>query len=175
MKYSSLFFLFFILTVACSSDPSQSAFPKRIPVDNRVEHQVDEATILAAQIEKTVQGAAEIERKRTDGSLSNYVTRDGRAEFVAESTTYYKEEDKVTPLKTTIIYLTGGSANVYWLADKVVLLHKDDYQYLFKNSVLVATLKEGTPTEVDENDKEAAKKTLTIAQQIILSPIPTNE
>lgn len=175
MKYSSLFFLFFILTIACSSDPSQSAYPKTIPIDNRAEHQVDEAAVLSAQIKKSVQTAAEIERKRTDGSLSNYVTRDGKAEFVAESTTYYQEEGKVTPLKTTIIYLTGDSANVYWLADKVVLLHKDDYQYLFKNTVLIATLKEGTPTEVDENDQESAKKALTIAQQIILSPIPINE
>jgi len=175
MKYNSLFFLFFILTIACSSDPSQSAFPKNIPVDNRPEHQVDQATILAAQVKKSVQTAAEIEAQRNDGSLSYYVTRDGLAAFVAESTTYYKEEGKVTPLKTDIIYLTGNSANVYWLADKFVLLKKDNYQYLFKNSVLIASLKEGTLTEVEESDREEATKTLGIAQQIISAPIPTNE
>lgn len=175
MKYSSLFFLFFILTIACSSDPSQSAFPKKIPVDNRAEHQVDEATVLNAQIKKSIQTAEDIENQRNDGSLSNYVTRDGVAAFVAESTTYYKEEDKVTPLKTTIIYLTGGSANVYWLADKFVLLKKDDYEYLFKTGVLIASLQDGKPTEVGENEKEEATKVLTIAQKIISAPIPTNE
>lgn len=175
MKYSSLFFLFFILTIACSSDPSQSAFPKKIPVDNRAEHQVDETTILAAQIKKSIETAKEIEDQRNDGSLSNYVTRDGVAAFVAESTTYYKEESKVTPLKTTIIYLTGGSANIYWLADRFVLLGKDDYQYLFKNSVLVASLQDGNPTEVGENEQKEATKILGIAQKIISSPIPTNK
>jgi hypothetical protein len=175
MKYSSLFFLFFILTIACSSDPSQSAFPKKIPVDNRAEHQVDEATILAAQIKKSIQTAQEVEDQRSNGNLSNYVTRDGMAAFVAESTSYYKEESKVTPLKTTIIYLTGGSASVYWLADRFVLVSKDDYQYLFKNSVLVASLQDGNPTEVGENEQEEATKILGIAQKIISSPIPTNE
>ncbi|CAA6825506.1 MAG: Unknown protein, partial [uncultured Aureispira sp.] len=175
MKYSSLFFLFFVLTIACSSDPSQSAFPKNIPVDNRPEHQVDQATILAAQVKKSVQTAQEIEDQRNDGSLSNYVTRDGVAPFVAESTTYYKEAGKVTPVKTSIIYLTGDAANVYWLADKFVLLSKNDYQYLFKNSVLIASLKEETPVEIGETDRKAATKTLNIAQQIISAPIPTNE
>jgi hypothetical protein len=175
MKYNSLFFLFFILTVACSSDPSQSAFPKKIPVDNRAEHQVDEATILTAQIKKAVQVAKDIEGQRSDGSLSNYITRDGKAAFVAESTTYYKEEGKVTPVKTTIIYLTGDSANVYWLSNKFVFVDINGYQYLFKNSVLIATLKDGAPTEVEEADKEGARKVLGIAQKIILSPIPTNE
>lgn len=175
MRYSSLLFLFFIITIACSSDPSQSAFPKKIPVDNRAEHQVDETTVLNAQIKKSVQTAAEIEAQRNDGSLSNYVTRDGVAPFVAESTTYYKEESKITPLKTTIIYLTGGSSNVYWLADKFVLLSKDDYQYLFKTGVLIASLQDGTLTEVGENEQEEASKTLGIAQKIIGTPIPTNE
>lgn len=175
MKYSSLLFLFFIITIACSSDPSQSAFPKKIPVDNRAEHQVDETTVLNAQIKKSIQSAAEIESQRNDGSLSNYVTRDGVAPFVAESTTYYKEESKITPLKTTIIYLTGGSDNVYWLADKFVLISKDDYQYLFKTGVLIASLQDGTLTEVGENQQEEANKTLGIAQKIISAPIPTNE
>lgn len=175
MKYNSLLFLFFLLTVSCSSDPSQSAFPKKIPVDNRAEHQVDEATVLTAQIKKSIQAAKEIEDQRNDGSLSNYVTRDGVAAFVAESTTYYKEEAKVSPLKTTIIYLTGDSATVYWLANKVVLIHKDAYQYLFKNSILIVTLKGDLPTEeVEENDQEAAKEILGIAQKIISTPI-TNE
>lgn len=175
MKYSSLFFLFFIITIACSSDPSQSAFPKRIPVDNRAEHQVDEATILSAQIKKAIQTVEEIEGQRNDGSLSNYVTRDGSAAFVAESTTYYKEEGKVTPVKTTIIYLTGDSAKIYWLANKFVFLSKDNYQYLFKNSVLIASLEDGNPTEVGENEEKEAAKTLGIAQKIINTPIPTNE
>jgi hypothetical protein len=175
MKYSSLFFLFFIITIACSSDPSQSAFPKKIPVDNRAEHQVDEATVLDAQIKKSVQTAKKIEDQRSDGSLSNYVTRDGVAPFVAESTTYYEGERKVTPLKTTIIYLTGSSANVYWLANKFVLLSKDDYQYLFKNSVLIASLQDGNPTEVSDKEEEQAIEILGIAQKIISAPIPTNE
>lgn len=175
MKYISLFFLFFIVIIACSSDPSQSAFPKKIPVDNRTEHQPDEATILTAKIKQSIEAVEEIEAKRTDGSLSNYVTRDGVADFVAESTTYYKEEKKVTPLKTSIIYLTGESVNVYWLKDKVVLLNKDDYQYLFKNSVLLTPLQNGTVTEVTENDQKTAQEVLSIAQKIITSPIPTNE
>ena len=175
MKYNCLLFLFFILSISCGSDASQSAFPKRLPVDSRAEHQVDEATILTAQITKSVQAAKDIEELQSNGNLSNYATRDGMADFVAESTTYYKEEGKVTPLKTTIFYLTGDSANAYWLANKIVLLNKDAYQYLFKNSVLIATLKDGTPAEVAENDEESARKTLAIAQKIIRSPIPTNE
>jgi hypothetical protein len=175
MKYSPLFLLFFILTIACSSDPSQSAFPKKIPVDNRAEHQVDEATVLAAQIKKSIQTAKEVEAQQSDGNLSNYITRDGMAAFVAESTSYYKEESKATPLKTTIIYLTGDSANVYWLANRFVLLSKDDYQYLFKNNVLVASFQDENPTEVGENQATEATKTLGIAQKIISSPIPTNE
>jgi len=175
MKYNSLLFLSFIITFACSSDPSQSAFPKRIPVDTRAEHQVDEmAAVLSAQIKKSIQATKEIEDKQNDGSLS-YVTRDGVAEFVAESTTYYKEENKVHPLKTTIIYLTGDSVNVYWLANKVVLLKKDGYQYLFKNNVLISTLREWIVTEVEKKEQDTAKKIVSIAQKIISSPIPSNK
>lgn len=165
-----------MLSIACSSDPSQSAFPKKIPVDNRAEHQVDEATILKAQIKKSVQTTQEIEAQQSEGKLSYYLTRDGVAAFVAESTTYYKEEEKVRPLKTTIIYLTGDSATIYWLDNKVVLVNQEAYQYLFKNSVLIATLKDGILSEeVGEKDQETAKKVLRIAQKIITTPIPTNE
>lgn len=175
MKYISLFFLFFVITISCSSDPSQSAFPKKIPVDNRTEHQPDEATILAAKIKQSIEAVEEIEAKRADGSLSNYVTRDGVADFVAESTTYYKGEKKITPIKTSIIYLTGESVGIYWLKDKVVWLDKDDYQYLFKNSVLLTTLQNGVVVEVAESDQKTAQEVLRIAQKIITSPIPTNE
>lgn len=172
MKYNCLFFLLFAITIACSSDPSQSAFPKRIPVDNRAEHQPDEASILNAQIKESLESIYLVETQLEDGTISNYATRDGVADFVAESTTYYKEEEKTTPLKTTIIYLTGSATDVYWLSDKVVIVSKDDYQYLFKNSVLVTTLQEGKTVEVGENDQEAAKEVLNIAQKIIQSPIP---
>lgn len=176
MKHLFFFLTCFLLLIACSSDPSQSAFPKQLPVDNRAEQEVatqnDEHTQLLATIKSATLQKEAINGGLEDGSIKDYVVRDGDGAFIAESTTYYIEEAKKNACKTKIIYITGGSTDVYWLKDQLVLVHRDNYDYLFKNNEFVTALKDGVTIEVTTNELQEATKIPATASKIIASPLP---
>ncbi|BDS10039.1 hypothetical protein [Aureispira anguillae] len=179
MKNSLFIFFLYLVAIACSADPSQSAFPKRLPVDKRAEQEAATQQAAAVHLETTIKSATtqkdKIDAGLLDGSINNYTVRDGDEAFVAESTTYYKEEEKLSPYKTKIIYLTGGFIDVYWLADNIIWVHKEDYDYLFNNEELIAVLQKGIAVEGNEIDKQEVAKIPALAKKIINSPLPTTE
>lgn len=168
------------LLIACGADPSQTAFPKQLPVDNRAEQQEVAENKELQKLEQLItiynSQKEQIQADLTNGNLTTYAVRDGDpAAFVAESTTYYQDDEKTLPSLTKIIYLSGGFANVYWLKDEMVWIHKDDYDHLLQKGALVASFQDGTTIELTEQDKEAVLKILPLALNIITSPLPTEE
>lgn len=160
------------LCYSCSGDQNQNAFPKQLPVDKRAEQQ-QEAVRQAQTDENNLQQWKE-ERKTLDALLDNearyYAVRDGDGGFVAESTTFYKEESKTTPIKTQIIYLTGDSDQVYWLKDNVVWVERSGLDFIYKGQTLAFTLQDGAVIESTQSDQNDAAKVPPLARRLLQLP-----
>lgn len=162
-----------LLCWSCQGDSSQNAFPKKLPVDKRAERQQEE--IRQAEQSKDNLSTWKLQRANIDTllkatSLRYYAVRNGDGGFVAESTTYYQEEERQTPLQTKIIYLTGNYDKVYWLGDGVIWLEQGNRTYIYKNQSLVMALQDGTEIEVTENEKNDAAKVPPIARKLLQLP-----
>lgn len=158
---------------SCSGDPNQNAFPKRLPVDKRAEQQQE--TIRAERISEDNLSSwrarqAEVKALLEGEATRYYTVRDGDGGFVAESTTFYQEETRKTPLKTKIIYLTGDYDNVYWLGDQVVWVERNRTDYIFRGQTLVVALENGNPFDPTQSDKNNAAKVPPLAQRLLALP-----
>lgn len=161
---------------SCSGDPNQNAFPKKLPVDKRAEQQQE-----AIREERTSEeNLSDWQTRQTEwnilleGESSRYYTvRDGDGSFVAESTTFYKEEKRKTPLKTKIIYLTGDYDNVYWLGDDVTWIERGARAYVFKGQTLSVALEDGQPFEPTQSDQNDVAKVPPLAKRLLALP-PAN-
>ena len=107
-----------------------------------------------------------VEAELEEGKISNYIVRDGSG-FVAESTTYYRDEEKTEPCKTKIIYLTGGFSDVYWLSDGIVWVDINEYSHIFQNAALITSMIDREETEISEQDKLEILKIPALALEII--------
>ena len=173
MKNTILFTIIFLTAIACSSDSSQNSSPKSFPVDKKSEPpkdtpnkgsvlSTDELRIVTEQKEAIVQ---EFE----DGQYEFYVVRDGK-ELVAESSTYYRDEERTIPTMTKIIFLTGGFLSVYWLEDGIIWINQDNYDYVFRKENLLLAMNGGEPTKLSDSDKEAVIELMPMALEILTSP-----
>ena len=164
---------------SCSGDPNQNAFPKQLPVDKRAEKQQE--TIRAERASKdnldNWQARQTELQALLDGEASRYYTvRDGDGGFVAESTTFYQEESRKTPLKTKIIYLTGDYDNVYWIGDGVVWVERGTTTYIFQGQTLAVALQDEEAFEPTQSDKNDAAKVPPLAKRLLnLPPANLNE
>lgn len=161
---------------SCSGDPNQNAFPKKLPVDKRAEQQqeaIREERTSEDNLSNWQARQTEMEELLNGESSRYYTVRDGDGSFVAESTTFYKEEERKTPLKTKIIYLTGDYDNVYWLGDNVVWVERGETTYIFKGQTLSVALQDGQPFEPTQSDRNDVAKVPPLAKRLLVLP-PAN-
>jgi hypothetical protein len=138
-------------------------------VTSSVDKQADEETLqLIIAQKETI--AAELE----EGKISNYIVRNGNG-FVAESTTFYRDDEKTEPCKTKIIYLTGGFSDVYWLTDGIVWVDINEYSHIFQNAALITSMIDKEETEISEQDKLEILKIPALAVEIITSKAEETE
>ena len=173
MKNTILFAIIFLTAIACNSDSSQNASPKAFPVDKQSEPPTETpntGAVLSADELRTITEQKEaIVKEFEDGQYESYVVRDGK-DLVAESSTYYRDEEKTIPTMTKIIFLTGGFLTVYWLEDGIIWMNQDDDDYVFRKENLLLAMKGGEPTELSDSDKEEAIKLMPMALEILTSP-----
>ena len=158
---------------SCSGDPSQNAFPKKLPVDRRAEQEqeaIRQEKASAASLETWQDELGQIEALLTDHALGHYVVRDGDGSFVAESTTFYAEEAKKTPLKTKIIYLTGDYDVIYWLKEDVTWVERGATQHIFKGQTLAVSLQDGQPFTPTQSDQNELAKVPPLAKRLLKLP-----
>lgn len=95
------------------------------------------------------------------GMIQYYTVLDGWGRM-AESTTYFSDEAKSKPCKTKIIYLDGGSSNIYWLANNYLWFEGQNQTHLYKNGILIKSFQDDASIELSDQDRlEAAKLVAT--------------
>lgn len=165
-----------MLAISCSSDPSENFSAKKFPVDNRAKKpevfNPTAAAIGTTELEHLAKQQKRILKDFEAGNFKAYTVLDGEG-MIAESSTYFKDEEKTAPIMTKIIYKTGGFISVYWLTDGIIWLDQDDYNHIFFNNKLILSLNNGEPAEISESEKKELNGIIPAAIKILESPIVT--
>ena len=164
LKYISSFGLILVVLFSCNSNQdattTETTTTSEIPSEEKVDNIMFESLLEVETL---------INKKLEDGSISQYIVRDGD-NFIAESTTYYHDEEKVQPVMTKIIYITGNFMNIYWLENDIILARQDDYHHVFDRGELVASFLDSEPTELSAVEREEILQIPTVATKIINTP-----
>jgi len=168
--------LIFILIISCSSEGSENFSAKRFPVDNRAEEpavpNTTAAVLGATELKLLTKQKETISKGFEEGAFGAYTVLDGEG-MIAESTTYFRDEEKTEPTMTKIIYKTGSFVNVYWLTDGIIWLAQDDYNHVFFNNKLILSLNNGEPADISDGEKEELNEMIPVAIKILESPAAT--
>lgn len=163
LKYISFFGLILAVLFSCNSNEStttETTTTTEIPSEEKVDDMMFESLLEFETL---------INKKLEDGSISQYIVRDGD-NFIAESTTYYHDEEKIHPAMTKIIYITGNFMNIYWLENNIIVARQDDYHHVFDRGELIASFLDSEPTELSAVEREEIIQIPTIATKIINTP-----
>jgi hypothetical protein len=166
-----------LFATACGGgDNSENAFPKKLPVDERIEKNVGDGPTPDdvndnAELTRMWTGERQKIDEVLEGNSGYYQTGDGVDADTKEYTTYYLDEEKTKPVKTRYTYNTGTFDMVYWLPNGQIWLNRDGVDYFVENDELVLTLRDGEPMEVSAEDQESA---LMVAARAKAQVKPTN-
>lgn len=159
------YILFFCLILsACSTPSTPSTTTTKVSTDSSTLRDLKKAdiTIYADLRSEKETIAAEIEA----GKIYTYSVLDG-AGMIAESTTYFRDEDKQNPCKTHIIYLTGGATDVYWLRDNFMMIDVNGTMHLYQNEQLIQSYRNDEIIDLSPQDQLEASKLPAPAIEII--------
>lgn len=161
-----MYYILFICLIfsACNTPSTPITDTNKISADSSNLKELKKADIkiyadLRSEKETIV---AEIEA----GKIFTYSVLDG-AGMIAESTTYFRDEDKQNPCKTHIIYLTGGSSDVYWLRDNFMMIDVSGTLHLYQNEQLVQSYRDDEILDLSPQDQLEASKLPASAIEII--------
>lgn len=150
--------VFCCVLISCDAN-STVATEENTATETTVTNSLAEFKVFIDQKEVTEKGISE-------GKITYYSVLDGEG-MVAESSTYYTDEEKMMPCLTKIIYKTGGLVSVYWLHDETMWIDKDEYSYIYKKGNLIATLSNNEPAESNDSDKAAVAEIQVLAMGIV--------